>query len=215
MNGHGKLTIVGCGPGGQDDLTLRAIRAVKEAELLVGPSYLLELFPDFSGERREMDGGAGEIIRAIDREIDEISVVLLVSGDPGVVSPASGIVKSLADRAIDVVPGISSVQAACAALGRAWDDLRIVRLATIDAKNTAKEVADALAPLPCAVLTDPQRPPEWVAGKLRDSDLSNAVFTVCSNLRKPDEKIVRTTCREAAAMTFSPLSVVLIELGRV
>ena len=45
------IVIVGCGPGSPDYLTAAAIRAVQEAEVLVGARRLLELFPAHPGER--------------------------------------------------------------------------------------------------------------------------------------------------------------------
>ncbi len=39
------ISIVGCGPGSLDYLTPAALRAIEEAEVLVGAIRLLDLFP--------------------------------------------------------------------------------------------------------------------------------------------------------------------------
>ena len=62
------IVIVGCGPGSPEYLTAAAIRAVQEAEVLVGAQRLLDLFPEHPGERILMeahtDRGVGRHRRA-------------------------------------------------------------------------------------------------------------------------------------------------------
>ena len=82
------LTVVGLGPGGGEDLTLRAVRALEECDLLVGYGpYLALLGPEFAhketlatGMRREVDRCRAAVEAA--REGKRVAVVC--SGDPGV-----------------------------------------------------------------------------------------------------------------------------------
>jgi cobalt-precorrin-7 (C5)-methyltransferase len=119
------ITIVGCGPGSPGYLTAAAIRAVQEAEVLVGARRLLDLFPEHPGERIMMEAHTEKVLAAIaDRPNKKIAV--LVTGDPGLASLAQPILKRFGRSRCRVIPGISSLQAAFARLGLDWLGVRII-----------------------------------------------------------------------------------------
>jgi precorrin-4 C11-methyltransferase len=127
--GHGHLTVIGIGPGAADLLTVRAVKAIDAAEVLVGYSGYLQLL----GERadgKELHGSA------IGREIDRVrlaidlahsgqKVALISSGDAGIYGMAGAVFEELYARGenadgpleVEVVPGITAAQAAASLLG--------------------------------------------------------------------------------------------------
>jgi cobalt-precorrin-7 (C5)-methyltransferase len=119
------IVIVGCGPGSPDYLTPGAVRAVQEAEVLVGARRLLELFPDHPGERIVMEAHTERVLAAIAQRPDK-RIAVLVTGDPGLASLAQPILKRFGRIRCRVIPGISSLQAAFARLGLDWLGVRII-----------------------------------------------------------------------------------------
>ena len=116
------ITIVGCGPGSPELVTPAARRAVEQAEVLLGAARLLALFAASAAERVVVDAHAtrapDEIAARRDRR-----VVVLVSGDPGLFSLAAPLLRRFGRDACEIIPGISSLQVACARLGLGWDDV--------------------------------------------------------------------------------------------
>jgi uroporphyrin-III C-methyltransferase/precorrin-2 dehydrogenase/sirohydrochlorin ferrochelatase len=127
---HGRVTLVGAGPGDPELLTLRAVRALQSADIilfddLVGPGVL-----DFA--RREakkmLVGKTGYGPSCKQSEINDLMVSLaktgrrvvrLKGGDPMIFGRANEEIAACAAAgiAIDVVPGITSAQAAASRLG--------------------------------------------------------------------------------------------------
>lgn len=127
----GLVQFVGCGPGAADLLTLRAARAIAEADVIVWSASLLEA----AVVRAHARAGA-EILAwppATEREIldlyaraagDGLRVVRLKGGDPtlfGALEPELAAVRR-SGLSWEIVPGVSSLGAAAAALG--WEVAR-------------------------------------------------------------------------------------------
>jgi len=119
------IVIVGCGPGSPDYLTAAAIRAVQEAEVLVGARRLLDLFPEHPGERIMMEAHTEKVLAAIAERLDK-KIAVLVTGDPGLASLAQPILKRFGRSRCLVIPGVSSLQAAFALLGLDWLCVRVI-----------------------------------------------------------------------------------------
>ena len=128
MSKTGKLSIVGLGPGDPDWITPQALRALEQASDLVGYSTYLDLVPELankplrhsSGNRVELDRS----VEALDLALGGRNVVLVTSGDPGIFAMASAVWEVLdgeparwAALEVEVVPGLSAMQAAAARAG--------------------------------------------------------------------------------------------------
>jgi len=126
---RGRLSIVGIGPGALDLLTIRALDAIKRAEVIIGYERYLHLL----GDRI-----AGKDIRgsAIGREIDRArlaldlaqrgrEVALISSGDAGIYGMGGLVFELLAEQGwspgdplqVEVIPGVSAAQSAASLLG--------------------------------------------------------------------------------------------------
>lgn len=121
----GKLTVVGFGPGGKEDMTLRAVKAIEDADIVTGyttyVNLLKEYFPDkvykATGMMREVD----RCKMAIEDAEAGKNVALVSSGDSGIYGMA-GLVYELAqekgsDIEISTVPGVTAASTAASVLG--------------------------------------------------------------------------------------------------
>jgi len=126
---RGRLAIVGIGPGDAAWRTPEATAALAEASDVVGYGLYLDLLgAALRGKRRHARALGAETERArfaLDLAAEGRSVALVSSGDAGIYGLAT-LVFELVDRAarpewrrirIDVVPGLSALQAAAARVG--------------------------------------------------------------------------------------------------
>ena len=117
--------MVGIGPGNSEHLSTRAIEVLKESDCIVGYKTYINLITDLikgkevisSGMRAEIERAAAALEKAVSGKV----VSVISSGDPGVYGMA-GLVLEVAKKGnqkipIEIVPGISSANAAAALLG--------------------------------------------------------------------------------------------------
>lgn len=119
-----KITIVGIGPGGYDDMTVRAINAIKNAEVVTGYSLYLDLVKDLIGDKEtfctEMRGEVERCQKAAEYALAGKNVVLISSGDAGVYGMAGLMLKVLEGHPeveTEIIPGVSACQSGGALLG--------------------------------------------------------------------------------------------------
>jgi precorrin-3B C17-methyltransferase len=124
----GKIIIAGIGPGSKDDITPAVIKALGEADAVVGYKYYFQFIKDYvtddcecidTGMKRERERAAEALRLAGEGK----TVVVISSGDAGIYGMAPLIyemkrsVDGIADVDIDVLPGISAFQKAASLLG--------------------------------------------------------------------------------------------------
>ncbi len=119
------MRFVGCGPGAADLLTLRAVRALQAADIVVWSASLLE-----PAAVLEHTGDDCELVRwppATQRDIDAVydraltehlEVVRLKGGDPMLLGEMEPELSAVLGRGLrcEVVPGVSAAGAGAAAL---------------------------------------------------------------------------------------------------
>lgn len=119
------VEIVGAGPGAEDLITVRGLRALQQADLvvyagsLVAPALLRHCRPDcFCRDSASMDL-AEQVAVMSEAALAGKRVVRLHTGDPALYGAIDEQIRELAQRGITVriTPGVSSVFAAAAALG--------------------------------------------------------------------------------------------------
>ena len=120
------VQIVGAGPGAPDLMTLRALRAVEQAEVLVWTDSLVNpaiaaLAPQSCERIRTSTLTLEEVLDVlVDRARAGKRVVRLHDGDPCLYGALQEQICRLADAelSVEVVPGISAYQATAASLGQ-------------------------------------------------------------------------------------------------
>ncbi len=159
------VTVVGCGPGGTAYLTGQARKAVAEAEVVIGIPKFLRLFPEVK-RRIELTAIRTDKVAELVAGLDDSHAAVLVSGDTGLYSLASFLRKALPGCCeVRFVPGISSVQAACALFCLEWHDMRIFSLHSRPALPEL-EVTAGGGKQPVAILCGPANRPQSIALKL-------------------------------------------------
>jgi precorrin-4/cobalt-precorrin-4 C11-methyltransferase len=124
---RGKVWFVGAGPGAPDLLTLRAARVLAAADVVVWAASLVmeEAVTAHARRGAELVDSSGltleDVCAVYDRAAAEDLVVARVhSGDPSLWGALGEQIEEVAARGLDweIVPGVSSLGAAAAALGR-------------------------------------------------------------------------------------------------
>ena len=202
------VTLIGMGAGLSGSLTAEGLAALQQADLIVGARRLLEHLPDGCTEHRKALYKPEEILACL-AEHPEGDTALLYSGDTGFYSGASGLLPMLRACGIScrVLPGLSSVQLLAAAVGRPWQDWKLV-----SAHGCACDpVAACCAGGTTFFLTGGSETPATLCQQLAAVGLGDAAATVGENLGTPSQRLVTGTAQELAAQRFAPLSVLLVE----
>ncbi len=218
-----KLNIVGTGPGSPDYVTPAARKTVQQAEVVIGAHRSLNLFTeDIKGETMVLT--AKNLNSALKFAVESAekgkNVVLLSTGDPGFSGLLHTVLESglVTAEEINVVPGVSSIQACAARLGVSWD---ATCLFTFHEGNVTAEDKNHL--LSCVkkgknvmLLPDSRAfPPSEIASFLLKAgvDKETSVF-VCENLTLDDEKVTFSTLGEVSKQAFGSLCVMVIKANR-
>lgn len=125
MNNNGKIYIIGIGPGNREQMSLLALRAIEESEVIVGYKTYINIIEDLLEGKKIINSGMKKEIERCDITIDEAEkgkiVSIISSGDPGVYGMAGAILELVSKRnsdvEVEVVPGITAANAAAASLG--------------------------------------------------------------------------------------------------
>lgn len=205
-----QVSIVGIGMGDGATLTREAACAVRDADLLVGASRMIEAV--VSGLDRVPACAAAispaEVRAAIDAH-EAAHVCVLCSGDTGFYSLATSLRGALAGHEVETLPGITTVQYLAARLGRPWQDCALV-----SAHGCACNVlGQVLAHADVFFLTGGGITPEGICKTLVDAGLGSVEVTVASRLSYPDEHIVTASADELAGTSFHVLSSVWVRRG--
>lgn len=120
--------MVGIGPGNPEDLSRRAHRLLREADVVLGYRIYLRLLEEVLSPVQKREGSGmreevGRAQRAVELALGGQRVAVVSSGDPGVYGMAGLVLEVLLNtgrwREIDfaVVPGITAASAAAGLLG--------------------------------------------------------------------------------------------------
>ena len=124
--GHGRVDVVGLGPGGRDWQTPQAAAALAAADDIVGYGPYVDRVPLNPRQRRHGSDNRVEAQRAefaLDLALRGRRVAVVSSGDPGVFAMASVVLEAAAADArfaavpVAIVPGITAAQAVASLAG--------------------------------------------------------------------------------------------------
>jgi precorrin-3B C17-methyltransferase len=122
---EGKIYVVGTGPGDKKDMTLRAVQAIEEGQVIIGYALYTDLLGEMlQGKEIISSGMRGEVERcylAVEEAARGKKVVLVSSGDAGIYGMAGVVLQVMAEKGItlevEIVPGVTAASAAAAILG--------------------------------------------------------------------------------------------------
>lgn len=117
--------MVGIGPGARNEMSQRALDALKNSDTIVGYKLYINLIADIVKDKQIIASAMRKEIERVELAIQEAQlgkiVSIISSGDPGVYGMA-GLVLEMAhkeniDLPIEIIPGIPAANAAAAVLG--------------------------------------------------------------------------------------------------
>lgn len=202
-----QITIVGCGPGSPAYLTQAAREAVESATALVGAKRLLELFPESSAPKIPLVTPIAETLDKMAEILNTSDVTVLVTGDPGFYSLSRPITERFNDYRIRIIPGISSAQAAFAALGLPWSSALTLSAHKRDPDMGYDAVLDHD---PIAALAGREASLNWAMGLMKHEKAKDRVMFICENLTLPEERVFKVDMGRADGLRIHPNSVIVI-----
>jgi len=218
--------VIGVLDDGAASLSPTALAYIRNADVVIGGARTLALF------ERECKPGAvrhdltkrlkevPEWVRAARN--DHLACVVLATGDPLCHGIAPYLAQHLCVDALDILPNLSTLQLACARVGLAWQDARIVSVHARDAGEWTRGSAPGHGLYTLAqalrresrllVLTSPDNSPDRIARLLQAEGLADDFhMAVAENLLQPEERVLADLDpHDAAQMRFADLNVVLL-----
>lgn len=199
------IIIAGCGPGHADYLTTAVHNAVSDAEILVGAHHLLELFPAANVLRLPVTVDIPAVLESMENHRD-LRMVVLVSGDSGLFSLARRVQHHFGRKHCHLIPGISSVQVACARVGIDWNDLRIV---SVHGRVPEESFEELCTSHKIAILAGTSAATDWAADLLEKMGAEYHAV-VCENLTLAEEKIYQCNARELRKATLASRTIIVL-----
>jgi uroporphyrin-III C-methyltransferase/precorrin-2 dehydrogenase/sirohydrochlorin ferrochelatase len=214
---RGNVSLVGAGPGDPELLTLKALRAIQKADVvlhddLVPPAILALASPHAEvmnvgkrcGSKRIMQDEINALM--IEHARNDRSVIRLKSGDPLVFGRAAEEIDALnaAGVPFEIVPGITAAFAAAAVVGRSLTDRRCASSVTFSTGHHAQSHNNA--PLPqiedaTRVVYMPGRNLELLAEEWRQEGLpADFPCAVISHAAQPGQEVHYTTLAALAQL---------------
>ncbi|VAV83894.1 hypothetical protein MNBD_DELTA01-1153 [hydrothermal vent metagenome] len=204
-----KITIVGCGPGVADLITVKGRQTIEKAGVIAGSRRLIETFTGGSAARTiviEKDYGKG--LSGLMTAPEGTNIVLLVSGDPLLSSLGTLAIKKLGKERCEVIPGVSSFQQAFASLKEGWTDHNIISLHGKDSHNIKKIFSENPK---FALLLDPDRNLKYIKEAVGEAAGSEYEYHVASNLSLRGEEVKELSFEELATHPEQSLSILIVK----
>jgi len=118
-----KLYVIGIGPGEYEQLTIKAVRTLESADIIVGYKVYVDLIRDHFADKQfystPMMGEIDRCKKAIKYYLSGMTVAVICSGDAGVYGMAS-LIYELAESdgiAIEIISGVTAACSGAALLG--------------------------------------------------------------------------------------------------
>ncbi|MEO1041729.1 MAG: siroheme synthase CysG [Pseudomonadota bacterium] len=231
----GHVTLVGAGPGAEDLLTLRAVRAMQAADVILFDDLIANEVLDLARReaKRMLVGKRGHRASCRQEDINALMidlakkgkrVVRLKSGDPMIFGRAGEEIAALeADGiSVEIVPGVTAALAAASSLGVSLTHRDCAQGVTL---VTAHSKKGALPDLNWDAHADPAKTlmvymggktAGALASKLMDHGLNPSTpVVVMESLSRDDERFVPMTLGDLVEETIKAEGPVLLGIGEV
>lgn len=119
-----KLYVVGIGPGAYEQMTMRAINALKESHIIIGYTVYVELVKAHFSDKEFLTTPMKKEIERCKIALEEAEkgkiIAMICSGDAGVYGMAGLILElkaSYPEVEVEIIPGVTAANAGAAVLG--------------------------------------------------------------------------------------------------
>ncbi len=204
-----QITIIGCGPGAPDLITIRGKEAIEKADMVIGSKRLINDFIKkaslktliLENNYKEILEQAGQLYK------QNKKLIFLVSGDPLFYSFGKSVLDKFGQDNCEVIPGISSVQYAFSRLKESWKEYRTFTLhGTNDIE--IQKIFDENDKF--VLLLDPGNNLKMIKSKLNSKSVSNCKFNVVSNLSLPSQRILDIKFEDFDKVEEESLSILIV-----
>ncbi|GLC77900.1 precorrin-6A reductase [Lacrimispora brassicae] len=209
-----KVFLIGTGMGGEDQMTIRAWKELKQCHVVFGAERMLSgISAAIPHAVKKPFYTSRDILPWLEEHKEFTRIGILYSGDTGFYSGAKKMAKSLmADPNgqkydTEILPGISSVSYLCSRLKTGWEDVGLVSLHG----RTCDIMKELSVHSRVFVLLDGTNTVRSLCRTLMDHGLCQVRLSVGQWLSYPDERITVGTPGELEGQDFDILSAVLIE----
>ncbi|MGC8609688.1 MAG: precorrin-6y C5,15-methyltransferase (decarboxylating) subunit CbiE, partial [Thermoplasmata archaeon] len=213
----GFISFTGVGPYDPDLMTLRARKAIVSADIIVGYETPLNIARDLIWNRPKIVFHWKDQQKYVDQTVELYErgyrIAYLFTGDACFTE--SELIKRFTGSChnYEIIPGISSVQAACSLTGMALEMAGIVSFhVTGDIEGRKHDLLEAVSTRGRAIVIP--RPydfmPKDIAAFLSDNEMGDLPATVIERATSPDEKRTSLRVHEFRNMEFSDLSIMVI-----
>ena len=203
------ITVVGMGMS-PEDLSSRASSIVQEADILVGGKRHLKYFSKLPAQKVPIFKNLEEVLSVINTSIKRRKkVVVIASGDPGYYGIANYLIKHLGKDEVEIIPNVTTFQAAFAKIKESWDDALLL--------SFHGRPIPHLAPLlkkhkKIGLLTDHKNTPGKIAKSMlsENASLGTTDVFIIEELGREGEKVHKYLLKNIASKTFSSLNVMIL-----
>ena len=200
-----KIHVIGVGIEGQEGFSPRVRDLIAQAQILLGGTRQLDLFPDFPGEKVEIGSNLAEVVDILSKT--ESRAVVLASGDPLFFGIGRYLLRNLPEEELEFVPNVSSVQYAFAKIKEPWDDAVFI---SAHGRGLKRAVDRIVANDKAAVLTDEVNTPAAIAAELIRRGRDGYTAWLCENLGTEEERITNTDVKNLLDTEAAPLNVLIL-----
>lgn len=202
-----KFKIVGMGPGNPDYVLPAARKALDNAQMIIGGKRHLEPFADSGKHLVGVEGQLTKLPEIIRTHMEELPIVVAVSGDTGFFSLLSYLKKHFDADQFDVIPGISSLQYMYSQVGMVYQNSYIgsVHGRALDFSSLVLKYESV------GLLTDQTNTPAAIAANLLEAGIDDVKIYVGENLSYEDERITCYKPEVLGKKEFSDLVVVILK----
>ncbi len=199
-----KIYLIGAGIEGWEGFSAKALEVIGKAEVLIGHQRHLDIFPDFPGEKRQLEDLSAmlDYLKGTDK-----LVVVLGSGDPNFFGVARFLLRNLPKERIEIFPNVTSIQYAFARIREPWDDAIFV---SVHGRGLKGAIDRIVAAEKAAVLTDQINTPAVIARELIERGAEGYEAWLCEDMGLPAEKFTRTDVRGLAELKAAPLNILIL-----
>jgi len=202
-----KLVGMGMSP---EDLSSRALSLIEGADILIGGKRHLDCFLKLPAQKVPISKNLKTILNVITTSIKKKKkVVVIASGDPGYYGIASYLITHLGKEKIEIIPNITTFQAAFAKIKESWDDAFLLSLHG----RPIPQMAHLLRRYrKVGVLIDNTHTPSMIAKSIlsEDSSLKATSVFILEKLGTEEEKIHRYPLKDIIKKSFSSLSAMIL-----
>lgn len=208
------IHIIGLGAAEPAQLNDAALKAIHEADLVIGSARQLQLIEAslcaLTDKPRTIELPKLPKLKALIDANNLASVVVLASGDPLFYGIGRWFGKNFAADCLNFYPAISSVQAACHALGWSLQDVDVISLhgRALDKIRSTLQPKQLLA-----VLTDKHSGPKALAAQCQQAGLTGSTLWVCENMGYAKQRIRSFSVAQLLALDMldvDPLHITMI-----